>query len=1186
MDIEELQDYPAIRQLAEALWRGRASVLVGAGFSRNAELASQDAPLPPLWNGLAEEMGRQLYGPGLSGAPPDPLRLAEEYRRFFGQAALDDFVRAHIPDLTWTPGNAHKLLLELPWSDVLTTNYDTLLERTAAETNNRSYEIVRQASDFTHAQSPRIIKLHGTVGLSEHFTIAEEDYRTYPSTHAAFVNFARQSFLENELCLLGFSGDDANFTQWTGWVRDHLGSSSRRIFLIGLLDLSGPKRKYLEARNIAPIDLSALVSNEEKSTRHAAAAVRFLEQLRTARPTPKWDWKPAQPESVAQPPDEFKRRQQDSSYAANLFRNAAKIWSADRMAYPGWLICPPNIRALFASQANEAPWPNPTTLAGLEDHERAQVLYELLWRTQTGLFRLNPAFCALITPYADPAKPCGLSKTHQLDFALALAVRARDDGAESEFSRWVGIIEEHAAPDSDLRAAAAYQRALWARHRGDIAMVEGIAAQVVGQDPIWGLRQATLLFELGQADKAEQIVTTTLADLRRRQRQDRNSLWIASRRAWAEWFARLVNQNRFIRTDPWKDEFRERECDPWQLIEHSEETLREAVEQQRADGVRIKPQFEAGHYRDSTNTIHLGGSGNSPETEFLRLVEDAGIPLRLEHVNVLGGCVQALAALMAQNEARDLRGLIRFIGSHNDPILDRYFGRVDVAGVPAVDRIAIVAKLKADIVYWHPRLRSGERWDFYAVERLRTVLEVLARFSACESSAQAKQTHLFALDLADNPRSLHFWLFEPLSRLLKFSVCAVAPRERPELVLRNLEFLTESEAGIVNVPHWPNPSEWLGIMKPLRPADDPHWAARVARLIDLAKGGSVDRSQAVLRLCYLAQRDQLTDAESALLAKALWSELDGGDPPLPHVARLYASTFRWLPAPPDIDIVSVLRQRIYNSTPDAIGADLLEALVNLADPQLAGRAMHPDEDEALRLFNQIVTWRKATFDHPLSAAFERSGQKRKSAAVGRALGEEISPALRIDDRTEERLSDLLRFIDEVDEPMALVGLPSFARALPSERGRIIDRLRRGLLAPESEVVNACVMAILAWLRVSPDDLPETLVERAVEAVERRHWPGLVRLLMCLNTLIRAGRLSGQHLQRLDAPLGDLIDETAYEIIDPAGPRAVSFSLVRRECVRLASALADSGTETSNAPKWLGIAPTDPLPEVRYALDEG
>ena len=55
-------------------------------------------------------------------------------------------------------------LLELPSADVLTTNWDTLLERACESAVDYSYEVVRTEADLTYAKSPRIVKLHGAVG--------------------------------------------------------------------------------------------------------------------------------------------------------------------------------------------------------------------------------------------------------------------------------------------------------------------------------------------------------------------------------------------------------------------------------------------------------------------------------------------------------------------------------------------------------------------------------------------------------------------------------------------------------------------------------------------------------------------------------------------------------------------------------------------------------------------------------------------------------------------------------------------------------------------------------------------------------------------------------------------------------------------------------------------------------------
>src|SRR5207237_1383627 len=101
-----------------------------------------------------------------------------------------------VPDHAWEPGPSHRGLLDLPWTDVLTTNYDTLLERAASGVNTRAYEPVLTFGDIARATAPRIIKLHGTVPRGP-FILAEEDYRRYPAEHAPLVNLARQIFLEN-----------------------------------------------------------------------------------------------------------------------------------------------------------------------------------------------------------------------------------------------------------------------------------------------------------------------------------------------------------------------------------------------------------------------------------------------------------------------------------------------------------------------------------------------------------------------------------------------------------------------------------------------------------------------------------------------------------------------------------------------------------------------------------------------------------------------------------------------------------------------------------------------------------------------------------------------------------------------------------------------------------------------------
>jgi hypothetical protein len=222
----QFPDQIYIEKIRQHLWSGRefgrAAVMIGAGFSRNAQKSSDGIPEFPLWKDIAERMFDGLYPAGSSDetrrqrsriamTSGSPLRLANEYEAAFTRSALDDLLLNVIVDNGYQPGSLHRMLLSLPWADVFTTNYDTLLERTRQFIHDRKYNVVLDTSDIPVAARPRIVKLHGSFPSQRPFIITEEDFRTYPNKFSPFVNLVQQSMMENVFCLLGFSGDDPNF---------------------------------------------------------------------------------------------------------------------------------------------------------------------------------------------------------------------------------------------------------------------------------------------------------------------------------------------------------------------------------------------------------------------------------------------------------------------------------------------------------------------------------------------------------------------------------------------------------------------------------------------------------------------------------------------------------------------------------------------------------------------------------------------------------------------------------------------------------------------------------------------------------------------------------------------------------------------------------------------------------------
>lgn len=75
------------------------------------------------------------------------LRIAQDHSAF-GAGDLNNRIRHLVPDMDYQPGDLHKRLLRLPWADVFSTNWDSLLERTASEVMERNYDIVRTPIPF------------------------------------------------------------------------------------------------------------------------------------------------------------------------------------------------------------------------------------------------------------------------------------------------------------------------------------------------------------------------------------------------------------------------------------------------------------------------------------------------------------------------------------------------------------------------------------------------------------------------------------------------------------------------------------------------------------------------------------------------------------------------------------------------------------------------------------------------------------------------------------------------------------------------------------------------------------------------------------------------------------------------------------------------------------------------------
>jgi hypothetical protein len=137
---------PYLNEIANRLWSEHATIMVGAGFSKNAKPNNASCSKFPDWAELGDLFFEKVHGklPASNGRYMNVLKLADEVHAALGRPVLDQLLRNAIPDLDYEPATIHTKLLNLPWADVFTTNYDTLLERAlpsgASKGSNAKYK--------------------------------------------------------------------------------------------------------------------------------------------------------------------------------------------------------------------------------------------------------------------------------------------------------------------------------------------------------------------------------------------------------------------------------------------------------------------------------------------------------------------------------------------------------------------------------------------------------------------------------------------------------------------------------------------------------------------------------------------------------------------------------------------------------------------------------------------------------------------------------------------------------------------------------------------------------------------------------------------------------------------------------------------------------------------------------------
>lgn len=1082
---------PYLNEIAERLWAERAAVMVGAGFSKNA------GNWFPDWNQLGD-----LFYQKAHGVTPDPakqkylnvLRLAEEVQAAIGRPALENLLRSNIPDLNIEPSGLHVELLELPWVDVFTTNYDTLLERASAKVVTRRYEPVVNKEDIPYAIKPRIVKLHGSFPSERPFIITEEDYRRYPHDYAPFVNTVQQALLENTFCLIGFSGDDPNFLQWIGWIRDNLGKDkTQKIYLVGVFDLSSARLQLLAQRGIIVVDLSCCDGIDKHD--HKKALSRFFDYIRSKKPDA-LDW-PYNPKTM------------HPAHDADRIEEVQKIteeWRRQRQAYPGWLILPHGNR--------ENLWVFTDTWVNyLPDTEKSppgldiQYAFELIWRLERCLlpvFNNIAEFCEkLLEKYwpfqnGNPPANCqihpGEEKFQELPWNdlrqawLAIAV------AMLRFYREEGYLDKWKEAEIRLKTLSGHLSA----EQREFLNYEGFLFSLFTLDlpnakqrlenwrpneaqPYWMGKRAAALAEIGLLSEAETISREALENVRKKlnQKVGTADLTLVSLESNAMLLGKYIQDAAALGKGEWgkRAQFNDRwnelkgfKCDPWNEIKLFELTLKNPPVERKI--VTEKREFDIGRV---TRSRHFSGTDQEGLSAyaFLRFCEEVGLPYRVGSYTM--ATKTALASLQRISRYSSFWAIATLARLGNAKAVDSLFSREAVYRFTAHEADQLIHgyldalnKCRDDI-----HAVDAFRNDSYGVRLAQLLPEVMSRL-CCKCSGETKRRVLeFVTGIYASPDKTNYRNVKNLTNRLISSMSEV---EQYSLVPDLLKIPFPENLNLLVKDEFLNPFLLLELNQ--KPECAPAVEIQPGLVDHLFRQAALDNSDrrrwAITSLVTLHKLQLLDDGQSKNLAGAIWRVTDQYG--LPDGTDFYKFAFLGFPHPEEVDPTQLFKNYVM-STIFPIQKNKQDKGVGITGGNIPivheiigangnGGSIWTAED-ATEILQRLLEWWDADKDRlsekenvPEGFSSIPEEFRARFARMLELLAEVVGPKLSTDSPNEIK-TPLSRLLKEVRE-YGLPGLAAEAACLhiyPDQKADVYNRINEALISNQDNIQRDGLRAI-------------------------------------------------------------------------------------------------------------------------------
>lgn len=227
-----------LRTIRTAMDNDKLVIFVGSGVSYDSSL--------PSWTQLIDAMKKAL-----EEESSNYLKVAEKYYQAYGRNTFYSRLSEYFPEGS-EPNDLHRLLLELRPRHIVTTNWDSLLEKEIQRQGLLYFTVVTDDMLASSPSSQLLIKMHGDLD-HRNIVIRESDYAGYADSRPLIENYVKSLFSTNVVLFLGYSLSDYNLDQILSWTRSRTTDAPPCYLVLTEPGISPSETNYYINKGVYPI---------------------------------------------------------------------------------------------------------------------------------------------------------------------------------------------------------------------------------------------------------------------------------------------------------------------------------------------------------------------------------------------------------------------------------------------------------------------------------------------------------------------------------------------------------------------------------------------------------------------------------------------------------------------------------------------------------------------------------------------------------------------------------------------------------------------------------------------------------------------------------------------------------------------------------------------------------------------